>query len=310
MSDLISVLIPSYGHEDYIEKCLISIIEQSYSNIEIVLVDDCSKDETFNRAIEILDRHKNRFHNVIAVKNIRNYGAPYTLNKCISLANGDYVAFCNSDDIFHPFRLALLYETVANSALGLAFSDVSIINCEDQECIGNKNSANIYFDSRHIDLNFPSVSWSFLNAQVATSTGNIFLTKKLLEMVGGFRDLKYCHDWDFFLRSMIHVEPIHVKNDLYKYRIHRSNSFHNLSDVAEQETIFCLRSYFRYVQNNTVNNKLAPSKANWPTTFEYYLARCSGKWVYNNLFNNYRNYYRTMDEIYKFDFKNIKFDDK
>ena len=99
---LVSVLIPLYNHEKYILDCLNSIIDQNYPNLEIVLVDDASRDNGLNIAN---DRLKTTNLNYTIHKNTFNQGICATLNRAVSSAKGKYVCLIASDDLLAEGRI-------------------------------------------------------------------------------------------------------------------------------------------------------------------------------------------------------------
>ena len=90
----ISVIIPAYNASENIRECLDSIINQTYKDLEIIVVDDCSKDDTF----KILKDYASRDKRILVVKNAINLGAGGSRNVGLSIATGDYVTFVDSDD--------------------------------------------------------------------------------------------------------------------------------------------------------------------------------------------------------------------
>jgi hypothetical protein len=115
---------------------------------------------------------------------------------------------------------------------------------------------------------FPSVGFALLKQNVAISTGNLFFRRSLFDRVGGFRPLLHCHDWDFLLRGVVLDEPTFVPLPLYEYRIHETNSYRALGDVAVRETEAVLTAYFSAAQRAPAANPLAPAPANWPGVFD------------------------------------------
>lgn len=96
---LISVFIPVYNCEEYIEQAVQSILAQTYKNIEVILVDDCSTDRTCEVINSIQDSR------IYLYKNSCNMGIPYTRNRGLELARGEYLAFLDADDYSYPLRL-------------------------------------------------------------------------------------------------------------------------------------------------------------------------------------------------------------
>jgi glycosyltransferase involved in cell wall biosynthesis len=99
--DLISVIIPCYNAEEFIEEAISSIRNQSYKKLEIICIDDCSTDNTY----EILKRLQSKDGRIILVKNIENLKLIKTLNKGIAIAKGKYIARMDADDVSLKSRL-------------------------------------------------------------------------------------------------------------------------------------------------------------------------------------------------------------
>lgn len=107
---LVSVLIPVYNCEKFIEKTLLSIINQSYQNIEIVIIDDCSTDNTLNVVQAVKNTHPQvRF---VIQQNQPNLGVSATRNRLVAAATGDYIAFLDSDDYLESNMIASLVTTL------------------------------------------------------------------------------------------------------------------------------------------------------------------------------------------------------
>lgn len=94
MDKKISVIIPVYNVEKYLARCLNSIIKNTYKNIEIILVNDGSKD----KSQEIIDKYKNKYGNIIKAKEQENKGPAEARNVGIEMASGEYIMFVDSDD--------------------------------------------------------------------------------------------------------------------------------------------------------------------------------------------------------------------
>lgn len=96
---LVSVIMPAYNTEKYISEAINSILNQTYKNFELFIIDDCSTDRT----VEIIKAYVDA--RIRFIYNEKNYGLVYSLNKCINLAKGKYIARMDSDDISLPERL-------------------------------------------------------------------------------------------------------------------------------------------------------------------------------------------------------------
>lgn len=98
---LVSIITPLFNAEKYIEKTVLSIIEQSYTNWELLIVDDCSKDNSYDVVKKISEKDKRI--KIIRLK--ENSGAAVARNTGIENANGRFIAFLDSDDTWHPKKL-------------------------------------------------------------------------------------------------------------------------------------------------------------------------------------------------------------
>ena len=99
MNDIISIVVISYNAEKLIEETLNSIKSQTYKNIELIITDDCSKDDTFNVAKKWCEENSIRFVNTICVQTIGNKGIPHNINNGIRYAQGKYIKVIAADDL-------------------------------------------------------------------------------------------------------------------------------------------------------------------------------------------------------------------
>lgn len=273
-SPLVSVIVPSYCHEEFIFDCLRSIHAQTYANIELVMIDDCSSDSTFEHAKAVLETNfSQRFQNVILERNDVNMGAHATINRGISLSSGEYVAIINSDDMFRPTRIERILDDMREAGSGLGFSLANVI--------GNPSNSVGEPDFPHQFLLYPlrlafgiqrdpTVGFALMRENFAISTGNLVFARSLYDKVGPFLSLKYCHDWDFVLQSLFYTEPVPVQEALYDYRLHGQNSFSGLAHVAGMETEVVLRRFLRRGLTGLSPNPLFPCERNWPGFFNMF----------------------------------------
>ena len=94
----VSIVIPVYNGGKFIEQCLKSALDQTFSNIEIVIVDDCSNDDTFLKASKFI----NEDSRIVYLKNDENLGLVMNWNKCIAHCKGNWIKFLFQDDVLHP----------------------------------------------------------------------------------------------------------------------------------------------------------------------------------------------------------------
>ncbi len=119
----VSIIIPSYNHEQYIGECITSVLNQTFNDFELIIIDDCSKDNSV-KEIEKFKDQRIKFY-----KNDVNMGAVLTTNFGISLCQGEYIAILNSDDSWVNEKLELQVKVLDTmKEVGAVFSDVKFIN--------------------------------------------------------------------------------------------------------------------------------------------------------------------------------------
>jgi glycosyltransferase involved in cell wall biosynthesis len=277
-SDLVSVVVPSYGHAAHLEEALRSVAAQDHGPLELIVVDDASPDASAEVARRVLadPAFASRFEGrAQLIAHERNLGAHAAINTGLGLASGAYLTILNSDDAYAPARLSALVAELRDRGAALAFSRVAFLG----EGGTAPDDAERFRLRRHQDAipRHPSLGFACLCSNVALTTGNLFFSRALWEVVGPFAALRYCHDWDWLLRAVAIAEPAWVEAPLYAYRMHAGNSYLGLADVAESETSAVLGGYFRSVRSGSIRNPIAPSPERWPGVFEHVMS-ANGFW--------------------------------
>lgn len=116
---LVSILVPIYGVEKYIEKCVVSLFEQDYKNIEYIFINDCTKDKSIEVLKEVLERYPERKPFVKIINHDTNRGLASARNTAIANSSGEFVFVVDSDD--------WISTTTISKAVNLAVSDDSDI---------------------------------------------------------------------------------------------------------------------------------------------------------------------------------------
>ena len=119
---LLSVLMTSYNREQYIAEAIESVLASTYTNFELIIVDDCSKDKT----VEIAKKYERKDERVKVYVNEKNLGDYPNRNKAASYAKGKYIQYIDSDDLLHYWGLQVevdMMERFPNAAYGMAMRD-------------------------------------------------------------------------------------------------------------------------------------------------------------------------------------------
>lgn len=124
MNDLVSIITPIYNSEKFIGYCVKSVIAQTYSNWEHILVDDCSTDNS----ADIILEYASKDSRIKYIKLQKNSGAGIARNTAIKVANGKYIAFLDSDDLWHPNKLHLQIDFMEINNYHFTFTDYDMVN--------------------------------------------------------------------------------------------------------------------------------------------------------------------------------------
>ena len=183
----ISVIVPTYNREKYIVRAINSVLNQSYANFELIVVDDASNDNTQTVVNEINDRR------LIYHKLKENRGGSGARNYGIEMAKGEYIAFLDSDDEFLP-ELLEKYINIAETAT----EKTGVIYCYPIEFVEGKNDGG-YFNK--LPLINGEVYRELLKGLCPPSTSLFFVKSEAFKTVGLFdENLASLEDFDLWLR--------------------------------------------------------------------------------------------------------------
>ncbi|MBN9426963.1 MAG: glycosyltransferase [Burkholderiales bacterium] len=239
----ISVVLPSYNHARYITEAIDSVLAQTWPDVELIVIDDGSEDDSRVLIEQLLAAATRPMRAVFQ----RNHGAHEAINLGLALARGDYVAILNSDDGYEPERFARMMPALAPDNVSLAFSECLLIDDDGRPVPARHPYAREL--RRAIDRLGPApdrhtLIAALLQVNVSISTGNFLFRRSLLHELGGFRPMVGNHDWDFILAAACLGTPAFVREPLYRYRLHASNTFsqHVLRSLIEVD--FCRQRFF------------------------------------------------------------------
>ncbi|MGH1573414.1 glycosyltransferase family 2 protein [Methylobacterium sp. P31] len=264
---LVSVIVPSFNHENYIESALNSVLSQTYRPLEIIVIDDGSTDRTAQVAKAYLSANSKSA--VFISQN--NKGAAETINLGMKISSGKYLNILNSDDAFDVTRVEKCVSAAERHDLEFIYTGVDYINAKD-DLLHCGEYVQSLRRAEAAARDFPTLGFAFLKNQLAISTGNMFMARTLVDRVGRFRSYSYVHDWDYVLRCIFYTEPFALHERLYKYRLHDSNSFRSLRDIEGYETYEVMANALHRFISAYPQNRRAPSPHFWPGTFEKFIA--------------------------------------
>lgn len=250
-TDLVSVIIPSYNHERYIEETIRSFIAQTHDNIELLIIDDGSKDETWEKIQQLLPEMRHRFSRVY-VERQKNHGCSYTMEKLQGMCQGEYFFPIASDDVAKPHAIKTLVETLnTDKSFGWAFGDSEIIDTQSRRMYWDYSlnlvspempRANYAFTTKiewlrkvRPDVNFFSDA---LGSYPLLLHGNYIPGGFLARMdkvkeCGGFNKNALLEDWYIALQLSKVAKVKYVDQILISYRWHDTNAMKNADRMME-----------------------------------------------------------------------------
>lgn len=206
----ISVIMPVYNSEKYLRESIESILNQTFTDFEFILIDDCSTDNSWN----IIEEYNKKDNRIIAIKNEKNMGVSFNRNLGIKKSISEYIAFLDSDDIALSERLYKQYCFLENNN--------NFCLCGTNFDIIDKNSKKI--GERKFPENNEEIKKSILFFN-PFGQNTILVRKSIFDQVGLYNEsLKNAEDLDMWIRIGSKHNFYNIQENLNQYRIHDENT--------------------------------------------------------------------------------------
>ena len=200
----ISVLMPVYNAEKYLKGAIDSILSQTYSDFEFVIIDDCSSDSS----VSIIESYSDE--RIVFSKNEQNSGVAVTLNRGLKLCHGEYIARMDSDDISRPDRFE------KQLAFLQAHPDVAVATCGVRTFCGDKTISESGWTS--ID---PEKIKKDLFFSCALAHPTVMMRREVINTLGGYApDYNGLEDYELWCRVIEKHKIASVGEVLFEYRVH------------------------------------------------------------------------------------------
>jgi glycosyltransferase involved in cell wall biosynthesis len=225
LKDLVSIVLPVYNGEKYLSLSIESCLNQSYQNIELIIVNDCSTDST----LEIANQYAQIDARVKVVNNIENKKLPASLNIGHKLADGAYITWTSDDNIYETNAIEELVNDLIENNAEVVYSDFFLIDnfgkrIKEVELLGLENL----------------IFGNFIGAS--------FLYKKeVFEKNNGYDETLFLlEDYDFWLRALIHSKYYKVNKFLYNYRSHDKSLSSQISTASDKKELWKKNTHKMY----------------------------------------------------------------
>ncbi|MEJ5268101.1 MAG: glycosyltransferase [Bacteroidales bacterium] len=305
---LVSIIVITYNSSKYVLETLESAKAQTYQNIELIVSDDCSTDNTVEICREWIEKNKERFVRTELITAEKNSGIPANCNRGVKSAQGEWLKFIAGDD------------TLKNEAIATYISFIS----KHEECSLLHSSMEIYKekieDKNKISTNYISLITEKINASTQfkllcflnqISAPTVIIKKEIINKLGGFDEsIPLCEDWPFWLKATQNDFKFYYLNDpTVNYRIHNTSTYSskNASNALFPSFIKIDKIIFdKYISKNCsktllifwiykyfIQNAFIKLKMNKNIFFNKFIYKililpyiCYEKWKINSLINN------------------------
>jgi glycosyltransferase involved in cell wall biosynthesis len=247
--DKVSVIIPTFNRFKYLLNAIKSIKEQTYTNIEIIVVNDCSTEEEYYT----YDWKENSI-NIIHLKenSKKTFGFPcaggYQRNFGIEIANGKYIAFCDDDDLWFPKKIEMQINSMKESGCKMSSTDGLFgSRIYDSSKKYKRYNAETYYntlqnifkkkESKLLENGFPTI-WNldFLKIHNCVICSSVIIEKDIIDKVGKFSIRGTGNeDYDYWIRTLKYTDLFYV-NDIGVYYDHTHANGRNWGTIPPAPT--------------------------------------------------------------------------
>lgn len=250
MNANVSILVPIYGVEKFIERCAISLFEQTFQDIEYVFVNDCTPDNSITILNNTLERYPHRKYQVKIIEHKANSGIAVARNTLLDNATGDYILFVDSDDYIELNTIELLY----NKAIE---KNADIVVCDTMIDWGN-NALEKSIQKNGVDkIDFLQL---LLSTRIMIGLPNKLLKKEIFDKykIRTFKDINYGEDYMIVSKIAYYANTVaKVDEALYYYSQTNPNSYTSkkLSKKNIDSIIFVLNNltlFFKDKEDNAL----------------------------------------------------------
>lgn len=211
MSDKISIVIPAYNADKYLEECLLSVMNQTVKPDEIIVVDDCSTDSTAH----IAEKYAQVF------SSCPNHGIGFARGQGSKRARSDFVCFLSADDCYEPFYIETMLRYASPNTI--LFSDYYV-------CDENLQPQDVFFAPKFNGQDeFQKLCIQYaLEKNMFVNFSSVMIPRSVFEEISFRDDVRYGEDLIFLLETLVHgFKWKHVPLPLLRYRVHsKAGTFH------------------------------------------------------------------------------------
>ena len=233
IKDLVSVLIPIHNAEKYLDKAILSIVNQTYKKIEIICIENGSIDNSLS-----MIKYYSKIYKNLRVIHLKKASLSNALNKGIIDSKGEYIARMDADDISHPKRIEKQLNFLKkNKSISIVGTNINLIDYKGK-----------FVRKIHYPLKFKDLKKKLeINSYIAHPS--VMMRKKIFKILKGYR-FQFCpaEDYDLWLRAIHHFKIENMKDFLLNYREHSNK----MGSMMELQTLlgatYARELYFKRIK--------------------------------------------------------------
>ena len=259
---LVTIICLCYNHEKYVCDCIDAIINQTYPNLEFILIDNNSRDNS----VMIIEKYNqlllNRFINYTFIKNDSNIGIPKALNKALRLAKGEFISFISADDIYVPDKIEIQISAYKNldERYAVVCGNIDFINSDNNKVFLDSNGqitckANFSYElgnkfllrnrnSKEIMYHYGEYQTLFKSNYIQAAS--VLIRRRVLDEVGLFDESFFYEDWPLWLNISKKYKFYYIDKVFFHYRKHptvMTNTYHDKFNVENTRIILREKKY-------------------------------------------------------------------
>lgn len=303
MNDIkISVIIPVYNVEKYLEQCLNSVVNQTLKDIEIICINDNSSDNS----LTILERYAKKDNRITIINNLKNSGGGFSRNEGLKIAKGEYISFIDADDWVEEEMLEYTYNESKSKNL-----DLLIFLAKNYDDVNSEFYEIDYYNFKCLDDSFKNRLFYFDEVKdlifcFAVSPWLKLYKKELLDKSNAkFPKERVMHDNPFFYNVFLNAERMELVEEYFYYRRRHKTSLVNMRGHRCQDIIpiadhiinsFKDNNTFDYYKKKLLNRKIFLIRSEYKKMNEDFQKKFFNyiKEEFNNICNDFSMHYEYL----------------
>jgi len=289
---LVSVVVASYNHAKFLSERMESLINQTYKDIEILIIDDCSTDDSR----KILSKYK-KYKNVKIIMREENGGWVVTFNQGIENTSGEFIIFANTDDTCEPNMIEnLLKGFNQNPSVGISYCRSQMID-ENNKLLGDDFAGRSRSFRKRCSqstlLKKDEMSRFLLDSCVMPNMSAVLIRRECFDLTGKFTGAyQVCSDWNFYFQVVSKYDVSYSIEPLNKFRMHPTSAVAVMTNRALYEEYFrLLFGQIRALDLHFIER----------IVFRIHIITLWGKSLITHPWNGLRNFIYHLKKIFQYD---------